>query len=142
MSFAVRPRAVSPAASAVASRSVRGLNTPAPTHAICHRFQISRHLSRQMSRRAASEEVIDVTPEPVPENDDAEASQPAESKGGLNLACPICHTTEFPLSGADLSCSRCSRTFNSNAEFMDLTLTSGVEYKSYKVNNNAAHFYL
>ena len=65
-------------------------------------------------------------------------SQSRESEGEIALACPICHKTEFPVSSTTaasptLSCKRCSRTFNSTDDFLDLTLTSGVEFKSYQV---------
>jgi len=59
----------------------------------------------------------------------------------LSLACPICHTTEFPLPTTGdgmkprLSCQRCARTFSSiDNDLLDLTLTSGIEYKSYQKN--------
>lgn len=52
----------------------------------------------------------------------------------FRLCCPICYSTEFamdqlPTSSQGLSCPRCSRTFDSDNRYIDLTLTSGVNQK-------------
>lgn len=52
----------------------------------------------------------------------------------FNLACPICQKHRFVTntgSHVDLSCPRCNRTFSSSSIAIDLTLTSGIEQKSY-----------
>lgn len=50
-------------------------------------------------------------------------------KDTVSLACPICQVTRLDVGLEDkgaLECSRCSRTFDQNSRFVDLTLTSGV----------------
>lgn len=57
---------------------------------------------------------------------------PVESnveKDVVSLACPICQLTRLDVGSEDtgsLECSRCSRSFDRNARFTDMTLTSGM----------------
>lgn len=54
----------------------------------------------------------------------------------FEYACPICQQTKFKVSGPSqprrLHCARCGRGFASNATFVDLTLTSGLDDMVYK----------
>jgi len=88
---------------------------------------------RTVSLRTAATASDRLPADLVADSDAAESSAPA-----LNLTCPICHQTEFSLPTTanglrpSLHCARCARTFSSTDEFIDLTITSGIEYKSYQ----------
>ncbi|KAK9844600.1 hypothetical protein WJX74_004440 [Apatococcus lobatus] len=64
--------------------------------------------------------------------------QDKETSDEFQYACPICQETDFSLSASAsrmstrLHCPRCSRTFISRDGYTDLTLSSGIEQKSYQ----------
>jgi len=57
------------------------------------------------------------------------------------LLCPICLKTEFSVDQStqtpSLSCDRCRRSFDANATFVDLTLSSGAPDTAYTLSNGA-----
>ncbi|KAK9861511.1 hypothetical protein WJX84_008820 [Apatococcus fuscideae] len=61
-----------------------------------------------------------------------------DSPDDFHYACPICQQTEFSLSSSAsrlstrLHCPRCSRTYISKDGYTDLTLSSGIEQRSYQ----------
>jgi ubiquinone/menaquinone biosynthesis C-methylase UbiE len=75
----------------------------------------------------------------VASTDAAVAAVDASQRIGtdFNFACPICLMTEFVVPSVDpyqqqCSCSRCGRSFDSKSNYLDLTLTSGVQQQVYQ----------
>ncbi|CAD7702389.1 unnamed protein product [Ostreobium quekettii] len=69
--------------------------------------------------------------------DRPDAVSEARPAASARLACPICKETEFdsadlPSAGGSLACTRCARTFDTGDDYIDLTLTSGVEQAAYR----------
>lgn len=58
----------------------------------------------------------------------------------IPVLCPICLTTEFEIVNStdfSLFCHRCSRGFDSNEDFVDLTLSSGVRDLEYTLTTSS-----
>eukprot|EP01026_Neomeris_dumetosa_P032387 TRINITY_DN25704_c0_g1_i1.p2 TRINITY_DN25704_c0_g1~~TRINITY_DN25704_c0_g1_i1.p2 ORF type:complete len:348 (-),score=19.87 TRINITY_DN25704_c0_g1_i1:316-1359(-) len=60
----------------------------------------------------------------------------AESQAKFTVYCPICQTKEFdfdtqPKRGTKVECDNCNRSFDCSKDYIDLTVTSGFQFKTY-----------
>lgn len=74
--------------------------------------------------------------EPITSSSTSSAESPSTATN-FDFVCPICLQTKFqlqklPVSYRGLSCSCCQRTFDTDSNYVDLTLTSGVQQRVYE----------